>query len=187
VAATIPILITLAVASESVLQVFGRTAAGGSTALRILLIGQVVNVAVGAAGFVLIMVGRTGWDLLVYVGSFLLDLAIAVLLVPHLGLRGAAIAQATTLVVSNAVRLLLVWRFARIQPFDRRYFRLILPGVVAGLAAVAAHVLLRDASWPVDLVGTAVAGTAVYAGLLLAAGMTPDERSAAFRVLGRLR
>jgi hypothetical protein len=50
VAATIPILIVLAVASQSVLRVFGTSAAGGSTALRILLIGQVVNVAVGAAG-----------------------------------------------------------------------------------------------------------------------------------------
>src|SRR4029077_5089690 len=57
VAATIPILILLAVASQSILRVFGGTAAGGSSALRILLIGQVVNVAVGAAGFVLIMIG----------------------------------------------------------------------------------------------------------------------------------
>jgi O-antigen/teichoic acid export membrane protein len=187
VAATIPILILLAVASQSVLRVFGGTAAGGSTALRILLIGQVVNVAVGAAGFVLIMIGRTGWDLTVYAGSFLLDVTVAVLLVPHLGLRGAAIAQAVTLAASNAARLGLVWRYARIQPFDRRYFRLIGPGLVAGLAAVGAHLVLRNASWPVDLVGTGVAGTAVYAVLLLAAGMTPGERSAAFRVLGRLR
>jgi O-antigen/teichoic acid export membrane protein len=187
VAATIPILIVLAVASQSVLRVFGGTAAGGSTALRILLIGQVVNVAVGAAGFVLIMVGRTGWDLVVYVGSFLLDLTVAILLVPHLGLRGAAIAQATTLVVSNVARLALVWRFARIQPFDRRYFRLVGPGLVAGAAAVAAHLLLRNASWPVDLVGTAVAGTAVYAVLLLLAGMTPEERASAGRLARRLR
>jgi O-antigen/teichoic acid export membrane protein len=187
VAATIPILIVLAVASQSVLHVFGGTAAGGSTALRILLIGQMVNVAVGAAGFVLIMVGRTGWDLVVYLGSFVLDLTVAIVLVPHLGLPGAAIAQAVTLTASNAARLALVWRFARIQPFDRRYFRLLMPGVVAALAALAAHVVLRNASWPVDLVGTAFAGTAVYAVLLLAAGMTPGERASTFRVLGRLR
>jgi O-antigen/teichoic acid export membrane protein len=123
----------------------------------------------------------------VYAGSFLLDVTVAVLLVPHLGIRGAAIAQAVTLAASNAARLGLVWRYARIQPFDRRYFRLIGPGLVAGLAAIAAHLVLRNASWPVDLVGTAVAGTAVYAVLLLAAGMTPSERSATFRVLGRLR
>src|SRR5262249_43708313 len=137
VAATIPILVVLAVASQAVLEVFGAKATGGSTALRILLIGPVVNVAGGAAGVVLLMIGRTGWALTVYAGSFLLDLTVAVLLVPHLGLRGAAIAQAVTLAASNAARLLLVWRFARIQPFDRRYFRLIGPGLVAGLAALA--------------------------------------------------
>ena len=62
-----------------------------------------------------------------------------------------------------------------------------LPVVVAALAARGAHVVLRNASWPVDLVGTAFAGTAVYAVLLLAAGMTPGERASTFRVLGRLR
>ena len=59
----------------------------------------------GAAGFVLIMVGRTVWDLVVYATSFVLDLAVAITLVPQLGPKGAAIAQSTTLIFSNAFRL----------------------------------------------------------------------------------
>ena len=55
----------------------GRVRQRGRRALRILLIGQIVNVAVGSVGFILIMVGRTGWDLIVYAGSFLLDLTVA--------------------------------------------------------------------------------------------------------------
>src|SRR2546426_4124800 len=79
VAGSIPILLLLAIVPGPVLRVFGGGFQSGSTALRILLIGQAVNVATGSVGFILIMVGRTGWDLLVYAGSFLLDLVMAFL------------------------------------------------------------------------------------------------------------
>ena len=87
-----------------------------------------MNVSVGAAGFVLIMVKRTGWDLTVYALSFMLDLALAIPIGSlDLGPTGAAIAQASALVVSNTLRLWLVWRFVRIQPYDRYYARLLIP------------------------------------------------------------
>src|SRR4029077_5875723 len=113
------------------------------TALRILLIGQSVNVAVGSVGFILIMVGRTGWDLTVYAGSFLLDLVLAFVLAPRFGAEGAATAQAVTLAASNAVRLWLVWRFVKIQPFNRHYARLAIPTAIAGAVMLAVHLVLR--------------------------------------------
>ena len=79
-----------------VLRLFGSDTTRAPAWLRILLIGQIVNVSVGAAGFVLIMVGRTTWDLLVYASSFLL-ISRWHWLIPHPGPKGAAIAQATTL------------------------------------------------------------------------------------------
>src|SRR5205823_11286814 len=104
-----------------VLKIFGGRFESGTTPLRILLIGQAVNVAVGSVGFILIMVGRTGWDLVVYAASFLVDLGVAFLLAPRLGAEGAAIAQAVTMVVSNAGRLYLVWRFVQMHAFTLRY------------------------------------------------------------------
>ena len=98
-----------------------------------------MNVSVGAAGFVLIMVGRTGWDLIVYAASFVLDLVMALLLVPHLGPEGAAIAQASTLVFSNVLRLYLVWRFVHIQPYDRDYARMLIPTAIGAAAMIVVH------------------------------------------------
>ena len=144
-----------------------------------------MNVATGSVGFILIMVGRTGWDLVVYAGSFLLDLAIAVLLVPHLGTTGAAIAQATTLSVSNGVRLYLVWRFVHIQPFNRHYARLAIPALAGAAVMLAVHIGLRGGSWGVDLAVSAAVGTVAYALVLLGAGLTPTERAAVGRVFGR--
>jgi len=184
VAGSIPILLLLAIVPGPVLRVFGGGFQSGSTALRILLIGQAVNVATGSVGFILIMVGRTGWDLLVYAGSFLLDLVMAFLLAPHLHAEGAAIAQAVTLVVSNTARLYLVWRFVRIQPFTRQYLRLAIPAAAGGLVMAAVHLALRHGAWAVDLLATGIAGAIAYAVVLLAAGLTPAERRAIARVLG---
>lgn len=184
-AGTVPLLLLFLIAPGPVLRVFGGEFDTGTAWLRILLIGQIVNVSVGAAGFILIMVGRTGWDLLVYASSFLLDLAVAVALVPHLGPKGAAIAQATTLVFSNAFRLTLVWRFVRIQPYDRSYVRLVIPAAIGAVAMIGVHALLSGPKWGLDLLGTGVVGGLVYYTAFLLLGLTPDEKGALMRVLQR--
>jgi O-antigen/teichoic acid export membrane protein len=184
-AGTLPLLLLLLIVPGPVLLVFGGKFESGTTALRILLIGQTVNVAVGSVGFILIMVGRTGWDLVVYAASFALDLAVAFGLAPHLGARGAATAQAITLTVSNAARLYLVWRFVKIQPFNRHYFRLAIPAAAGGLVMLGMHLVLRNGAWPLDLIATGAAGTFAYGTVFLLAGMTPAERGALMRILGR--
>ncbi|HET9724975.1 MAG TPA: GNAT family N-acetyltransferase [Actinomycetota bacterium] len=186
VAGTIPLLALLLVVPGPLLRVFGgATFAGGETQLRILLLGQTVNVAVGAVGFILIMVGRTGVDLAVYVASFLLDLVLALVLVPRLGTEGAAIAQTATIAVSNTLRLLLVWRFVRIQPFDRTYARLLVPAAACFAAMVGANALLTDSGWIAQVLGVAVAGSVVYLPILLLVGLTAPEERVIRRVLGR--
>jgi len=184
-ALTVPLLLLFVITPASVLRLFGSDYDEGASWLRILLIGQTVNVSVGAAGFILIMVGKTTWDLAVYASSFVLDLVIAILLVPHLGPKGAAIAQATTLVFSNALRLYLVWRFVRIQPYDRFYARLLIPAAIGAAAMLGVHAWLAGPRWAVDLLGTgAVGGIAYYTAFLLF-GLTPGEKGAVLRVLNR--
>lgn len=187
VAGSLPILLLLLIAPGPVLMVFGGKFAAGSGVLRILLIGQSVNVATGSVGFILIMVGRTGWDLAVYAASFLLDLAVAFLLAPHLGIEGAAVAQAVTLSASNGARLYLVWRFVHIQPFNRHYLRLAVPAAAGGAAMAAVHLALSRSGWPVDLSASALVGGLTYAVVLVVAGLTPAERSALARVAGLAR
>jgi O-antigen/teichoic acid export membrane protein len=182
---TVPLLLFLLIAPETALRVFGPGFDQGATALRILLAGQIVNVAVGSVGFILIMVGRTGWDLAAYTGTFALDLAVAFTLSPQLGIEGAAVAQAVAMVASNVVRLYLVWRFVHIQPFNRRYLRLGVPAAAAALAMLGGHAAFGDSRWIVDLVATGLGGTLVYIAALVAAGLTRSERRAVARVLAR--
>ena len=185
-AATLPLFIVLAVAPQTVLRLFGDGFGSGRTALLILMLGQLVNVATGSVGFILIMVGRTGIDLAINAAAVLLSLATAAVLVPRYGMEGAAFAGALTLAVSNLCRLGLVWRSLRIQPFTREYFRLAVPVAAGAAAAWLAHVMARGVGWQGDLAITAIAGTVVYGVALVAAGLPDRERIAALQIVSAL-
>jgi O-antigen/teichoic acid export membrane protein len=185
--ATIPVLLLLGILPGSVLRVFGPTFTEGDDALRILIVGMIVPVIVGTVGFILIMAGRTGWDLAVYVASFAIDVGVAFALArPEVfGIRGAAIAQALTLSFSAVARLLLVRRFLGIWPFDADYARLIVPTALGGVAMAGLSVLVPDARWGVELLVAGGGGGLVYAAAALTVGISSGERAALGRLVGR--
>jgi O-antigen/teichoic acid export membrane protein len=186
IAATIPLFLVLTVAPDTALRIFGNDFAGGETALLILLAGQFINIATGSVGFVLIMVGRTGWDLVVYAASLALNLGLAFWLCPRYGMEGAAIANAVTFALSKWARLALVRRFVHIQPYDRDYGRLVVPSLAALAAMWLVHRSMGD-GWALDLLATSVAGMAVYLAAYLTIGLTPKERTGLSALAARVR
>jgi O-antigen/teichoic acid export membrane protein len=187
-AATVPVLLVLAVVPGPVLRIFGSEFVEGETALRILIVGMIVPVMVGTVGFILIMAGRTGWDLVVYAGGFALDVGVAFALArpEALGIRGAAIAQAVTLTVSAVARLLLVRRFLGIWPFDAGYLRLVPAAAAGGVAMALAHAVMPGERWLLDLAVSFAAGGIAYVAALVAVGLPRNERAALFRMAGKV-
>lgn len=186
-AATIPAFLVLVVAPGPALRLFGSEFTRGEAALLIVLAGQFVNVATGSVGFVLIMVGRTGWDLAVYAASLVVDVGLALALCPRYGMTGAAIANAVTFALSKWARLILVRRFVKIQPYDRDYLRLLGPSALAGAAMWGVHQALGGPRWLIDLAGTGVAGVVVFAAAYLLFGVTAAERKGLRNLVAGLR
>lgn len=168
-AATLPLLIVLFVAADDVLHAFSGRFEAGQTALRILLVGQALNVATGSVGFVLIMTGYTGLDLIDNVIGTALLIGLAAGLTVAFGIEGTAAAAAISTVALKLLRLAQVRRRVGIQPYERDYARLALPAGASAVAALAAHLALRDAPWWISLTGTTVAGLVAYLALTPAA------------------
>jgi O-antigen/teichoic acid export membrane protein len=183
--ATIPLLVVLFVAAPDVLHAFSPRFEIGDSALRILLVGQMVNVATGSVGFILIMAGHTGLDLLDNALAVVLIGGLAVIFTPAFGIEGTAAAAAIGISTANLVRLVQVRRKLGIQPYDASYVRLILPSAGVLAASLAAHAAL-ELSWWGSLAVTAVFGVAVYVALLPLA-LPRDERAAIARRWQRLR
>lgn len=92
------------------LSVFGEAFVGGATVLRILLAGAVVNALTGPVGQLLTMTGLERQATMLMVLTAILTVALNVVLIPWLGMTGAAIAGALSGSVWNLAATVMVWR-----------------------------------------------------------------------------
>jgi O-antigen/teichoic acid export membrane protein len=89
------------------LGIFGAGFRSAATALVILALGQLVNAAAGPAGNVLIMTGHERAAVRGAGAGLVANVALAIVLVPSLGVTGGAIAFATSLVLWNVMLVIL--------------------------------------------------------------------------------
>jgi O-antigen/teichoic acid export membrane protein len=164
--ATLPLLIVLFVAADDVLHAFSARFEVGENALRILLLGQTINVATGSVGFILIMTGFTGVDLVDNALGIALLVGLAAALTAAFGIEGTATAAAVSVAGLNVLRLVQVRRRVGIQPYERAYVGLVVPAVAAAVAALGGHAALAGQSWLLSLAATAACGLVAYVALL---------------------
>jgi O-antigen/teichoic acid export membrane protein len=96
----------LFVLGKPILMLFGRDFAAGYPLICILAVGLMARASVGPAERLLTMLGQQGICAVVYATAFLVNVALCVALIPHLGLTGAAISTAIALTLES---ILLFW------------------------------------------------------------------------------
>ncbi len=167
-------------AGPGIMRLFGRGFTGGAIALGILATGKLVSSACGPSGSLLTMSGHSGWTLATTLFFLFIQVSLAVTLIPRLGVRGAAIATASALVLTNLARLGLTHRLVRAHPFTPRLFAL----VVLFCCLALGGKLAEGNGLPV-LATTAVVGV-VWLGFGLVAGLTASEREDVMAWIGKL-
>jgi O-antigen/teichoic acid export membrane protein len=165
---TWPLYLLFAVFSPFVLALFGRGYAVAEPVMVVLALTMLVATGCGMVDNVLNMAGRTTWTLANALLALALDVALNLLLVPRIGILGAAVAWAAAIAANNLLPLAQLGWSAGLHPFGRG------TAVAAGLATACFGVLplvaaaVAGRTLPV-LAGTTVAGVALYtAGLWLA-------------------
>jgi O-antigen/teichoic acid export membrane protein len=160
-----PVYLALLTFGPVLLAVFGRDFAGGEVVLVVLSATMLLATAVGPVDVVLLMGGRSAWNLVNTLVALAANLALSFALTPRYGLAGAAVAFAAGILLNNLLPLVQVWRSMGLHPFGPG------TGVAAALSAVSFGVVglvLRVALGPTltGLVAYAVVGCGLYAALL---------------------
>lgn len=105
--------------SGPVLAAFGSQFDRDRGPLLVLLGWQLVNLATGPSGPILMMTGRIGWKLTNAVVTVALTLVLSWLLVPRMGSLGAAIALAASTSCMNVVQVVQVRALLGLWAYDR--------------------------------------------------------------------
>ena len=110
-----PVAVAFMVFPHIYLGLFGPSFQTGATALIILALGQLINAAAGPSGNTLIMTGQERIAVRGVAAGLIANIVLAILLVPSLGVTGGAIAFASSLILSNAVLVLLARRLVGVN------------------------------------------------------------------------
>ncbi|NPB07098.1 MAG: oligosaccharide flippase family protein [Aquificae bacterium] len=106
--AALPPSLLLLTGAEKLLSLAGEKFAEGAPALRLLVLGQLVNASFGSVGYFVQMTGHYRLHALVVFIGLTLNLFLDLLLIPPLGLVGAAASSALSLVFWNAAFALFI-------------------------------------------------------------------------------
>ena len=112
---------------------------------------MLVATAVGTVDIVLLMGGKSSWNLFNTVVALSSNIALNLILIPRYGGTGAAIAWSSSILFTNLLPLVQVWKFLGMHPFGRGFPKVVL---AAGAAYGALGLVLRVAlgtSFPVFL------------------------------------
>jgi O-antigen/teichoic acid export membrane protein len=110
-----PLFLGIGLYAPAVLDLFGHGFRSGATALTLLCASMLVAMATGNSQTVLLMSGRSLWQLGNKAAVLALNLALNLLLVPRWGINGAAVAWSLTILVDSAAVVLQVRYFVGVR------------------------------------------------------------------------
>jgi O-antigen/teichoic acid export membrane protein len=107
----------LAIGSPWILRLFGSEFTEGQMALWILIFGQLINAATGSVGLFLNMSGHQNILRNTALISLALQVVLAIILIPMMGLMGAAIATSSSGIIWNLMCILYVKKKLNIKTY----------------------------------------------------------------------
>ena len=100
-----PLYAVFAIFPATVLNIFGPRYTVGASALTVLSLAMLVNLGTGNVTVVLLMGGRSTWSAINAGAALAVNIGLNLLLVPRIGILGAAIAWAASIVVDNVTAM----------------------------------------------------------------------------------
>jgi O-antigen/teichoic acid export membrane protein len=119
---TLPILFMFLVFPGVIVDLlFGARYADVAVFLQILCLGYLINPLTGPNYHTLIAMGRTRVIIESFLANAFINLALSVLLIPPMGIAGAAIAVSVSTLVANTLLSVRLYQLLQIHPLTRNY------------------------------------------------------------------
>lgn len=181
------IVIGMAFFGSLLLSVLGSGYAVGGVALTLLVVAEMLNGSFGICDLPLLF-RRPVINPIVTIFGLLLQGLFCWILVPRMGINGAALSLCLTYFMMNAARILMLRLLFRVMVLEWAMLRPVLAGLLCALAMA-----MFQRHFPFGGLVQAVVGIplmfAIYGGLMMAFGLKTRERSfmaARYPALGRL-
>ena len=126
---TIPLALTMVIFARPLMGIFGAGFQAGAEVLAIGAVAQMINCGVGSVGFLLMMSGHQVEMVKIQAVNAALMIGLSIVLVPRMGITGAAVATAITVATTNLWSLAAVHSRLKLFPYHSGYFKLALPTV----------------------------------------------------------
>lgn len=177
-----PVYLTLAFFAPAVLGWLGPEFVAGSTALVILSMGTMLTLAAGNIHSILLMGGRSGLAAANKAAALSTNIAANLILVPRIGIVGAAWAWTAAMLLDAALATLEVRRYVGVRPQVRAVaYPLVIAGVTFGLPSAVARAIWGPTS------GAMVVAVVLSTGPFLAWCVIDRERLGLSNLIGALR
>jgi O-antigen/teichoic acid export membrane protein len=173
----VPFFLLAILMPEALLSIFGPDFTSGAPALTILAFASLTNAATGTSGAVLDMTGHTSVKLVNTTLSVGLAIVLNLLLIPAMGVTGAAIASLGSVASVNLLRVAEVAWLVRVTPYDRSWLKPLVAGVAAAAVGWIVVLGLRDVTGLLERsVLAALALAATYVLVLVLLRLSDDDR-----------
>ena len=169
-------LITVVLGRE-LMAVFGPGFVAGWAVLVILAGGELFNSAVGPTQRVLSMTRHQKVLMFATAGSAVICVGANFALVPRYSILGAAVATALATALANVVTVLYVRRLLGVWPFDHRYAKPAVAGLIATAGVYLCRLMFPSLATVPSILVFAPLFLAGLAAALFALGLSPSDRN----------
>jgi len=172
--ATLPISFILFLFPDTILNLcFGSQYVSAAFALQILVSGFFINPLTGPNFHAMIAIGKSRDLMWIFAVSTAMNIALNYLLIPPLGIIGAAVASTSSVAVANAAISVRLYHLSRLHPVTKNYCKsIMLAAVLMGIVYASKHFLAISSWVPFAFLALFIV---VYAFLLLLAKSFDEE------------
>lgn len=174
----VPMGVALAWNRQELLAIMGPQFTDGATALAILAVGFSLCMCYGTGAYLLMLSGRRAIETKNAAVGALLNVVLAVALVPAFGLAGAAISTVAGFALVNTLRIWEIRRLVGLRTFTSPFLRVLAVSLISATASFAllqAGGLLQGAS-PIALGVRIAVMSLIQAAALWWLGLMPRDR-----------